>query len=688
MNQKVVVLQLFLLSFSLAAVAQTIADFPWLNSVLEVNNCCANQSVTVFAQDGYSYVYVEASADCPSSENKLYYEDGTCWCTDTDGTTCMDFYGLERAQGVNIYTCEGLTSYDVFDEFSWLKDLVDQEDCCNNKSVQVVEVGVHSYVYISSDANCSDGLGKIYYATGELLCADAANYNCLLAYGFSGATTAWTCGGETTAMDDGIIDFTFLQINDVYEIAALEGGKVGGMARVATIHNQLKAENPNTFFVIAGDFFNPSLIGTLREENGDRINGKQMVEVLNAANVDLAAFGNHEFDLREGDFQKRVNESAFDWIATNLLHNVEGTGMMQPFHQERDGVKQDISKTHTWSIQDADGTSLDIGFISATLNSNPQDYVVYQDWKEEATRAYQQLSGETDVVFGLTHLAVAEDMELAAMLPEIPLIMGGHEHRHLTRQVGNVSITKADANAKTAYVHKVSYNKNTKQYTIASELVAVNDQIPSDPTVQAVVDKWDVILNDNIKEVYPTPNEVVYVATEPLDGRESTIRYGQTNLGTLITTAFAAVSKQPAVAAFTNVGSIRLDDFLTGEVAAIDFFRAMPFGGQVWEVDVPGDTLSKLIQIGLAEATKGSGSFLQAYNAEWDVANEVALVGGVPVDPAQTYHIAVSDYLYWGSRLSSPLLNGLPVDQPAEGDTVDPRSDLRLAIITYLKGLE
>jgi len=44
--------------------------------------------------------------------------------------------------------------------------------------------------------------------------------------------------------DDGIITFNFLQLNDVYEIAPLENGKAGGMARVATLRKRLANENP------------------------------------------------------------------------------------------------------------------------------------------------------------------------------------------------------------------------------------------------------------------------------------------------------------------------------------------------------------------------------------------------------------------------------------------------------------
>ena len=95
------------------------------------------------------------------------------------------------------------------------------------------------------------------------------------------------------------VEFTILQINDVYEIAPLEGGSVGGLARVAGLLRQLEVENPNTIAVLAGDFLSPSFMGTLKKD-GERIAGLQMVETLNAMGLDYATFGNHEFDLKTG----------------------------------------------------------------------------------------------------------------------------------------------------------------------------------------------------------------------------------------------------------------------------------------------------------------------------------------------------------------------------------------------------
>ena len=90
---------------------------------------------------------------------------------------------------------------------------------------------------------------------------------------------------RAAAKDDGKISFTIVQVNDVYEIAPLDGGKSGGMARVATVKKEYLKENPNTFMVMAGDFLSPSVYNSLKYE-GTRIRGKQMVDAMNVAGVD------------------------------------------------------------------------------------------------------------------------------------------------------------------------------------------------------------------------------------------------------------------------------------------------------------------------------------------------------------------------------------------------------------------
>ena len=149
----------------------------------------------------------------------------------------------------------------------------------------------------------------------------------------------------------------------------------------------------------------------------------------------------------------------------------------------------------------------------------------------DAINAYKNLKRKTNIVFGLTHLSLSQDKLLARSVPETPLIMGGHEHHNLTEKIGNVTITKADANAKTAYVHRIAYNIQTKKTTINSELVKITPALGSDPKVKERVALWNNLLEEKIKNIIENPSAVIYHAKEPLNGLDIPTRSVQTNLG-------------------------------------------------------------------------------------------------------------------------------------------------------------
>ncbi len=483
--------------------------------------------------------------------------------------------------------------------------------------------------------------------------------------------------------DNQEITFQILQVNDVYEIAPLEGGKVGGMARVATLFKQLKKENPNTLLVMAGDFLNPSLIGTMKL-NGERIRGRQMVEVMNAMHFDLVAFGNHEFDLKYKDLQKRLNESQFDWLLGNALY--KKAGETKPFYKMVDGNEVAIPKTKIIELTDGDGTTIKIGFFSEIVDSNPKDYVVYQDPFEQAKVDYNNLKNKTDIVFGLTHLIKEDDLKIAEMLPEVPLIIGGHEHynMYLSASTGG-KVAKADANARTAYLHQISYNTYTKKYILRSKLLVIDDKIVDDPEIKTIVEKWQKILMERVKTVSADPQAVTLNSATPLDAREKSIRHHQTNFGQLVAEAMLYVSKNNAEIALLNSGSIRIDDQISGNIVALDWFRAMPFGGSIYDVEIKGDLLKKVLDYG--EAHQGKGSYLQrsknivrADDGQW-------FINGVYLDERKTYKMITSDYLMKGFDI--PMLKEgvdgiVSVDKPEKSEN-DYRNDIRQAVIKYLQ---
>src|ERR1041384_6725645 len=90
------------------------------------------------------------------------------------------------------------------------------------------------------------------------------------------AALAGGCASTPGPSSRGVVEVTLLQLNDVYEIGPVEGGKSGGLARGATLGQRLLAETPNTFTLLAGDFVSPSALGTAQVD-GQPLAGKQMV---------------------------------------------------------------------------------------------------------------------------------------------------------------------------------------------------------------------------------------------------------------------------------------------------------------------------------------------------------------------------------------------------------------------------
>ena len=138
-----------------------------------------------------------------------------------------------------------------------------------------------------------------------------------------------------------------IQVNDVYEIAPLGGGRYGGMARVAHISDSIKRQFPNSYLVMAGDFLNPSLLGTLKVD-GQRVKGRQMIEVMNAMDFDLATFGNHEFDIKENELQQRLNESDFNWVSANVFQ--KSGESLDVFHSIKKGDSIAIPETLYYDV--------------------------------------------------------------------------------------------------------------------------------------------------------------------------------------------------------------------------------------------------------------------------------------------------------------------------------------------------
>jgi 2',3'-cyclic-nucleotide 2'-phosphodiesterase (5'-nucleotidase family) len=508
----------------------------------------------------------------------------------------------------------------------------------------------------------------------------------------------FACKTKKITGDDGYIDVTFLQMNDVYEIAPLGDGS-GGLARVATVRKQLLAENPNTITILAGDFISPSVIGTLKHD-GKRIRGRQMVESLNALGLDYVVFGNHEFDYDDpADLQARLDESQFTWLGANAryVENKDEPSKTIPFFKNKaGGTRENCPDRQIRTLRDADGTTLQLGLFGVLLHTGVKPYVQYSDWTAAALDQEAKLRQEgANLVIGLTHLTADDDKKLAARLPRVPLLMGGHDHDHQRHVVGPTVVAKADANAKTVYIHRLRVHVATGKTTLQSELKRIDASIPEEAATAAVVNKWNQIMEASFGSSGFEVRRPVIKLGEPLDCRESAIRYGQAPLADHIGGAMLLAAQNKPDLAIFNSGSVRVDDVLSGQLVELDIIRMLPFGGGLVEVEMTGATLQKVLEAG--QMNKSLGGYLQYVRVQYVDATKKWLVNNVELNKTQSYKVIMPEFLLRGTEPNMGFLKTEKADAkggstnpdikviywPDANDMTDSRNDIRHALIRY-----
>jgi 5'-nucleotidase/UDP-sugar diphosphatase len=460
--------------------------------------------------------------------------------------------------------------------------------------------------------------------------------------------------GTPTPRDDGAVRVTLLHINDVYEISPVEGGKSGGLARIATLLEQLKRDNPATRMLLGGDFVSPSALGTARV-NGERLAGRQMIAVLNAAGLDLATLGNHEFDISEAALAARIGESRFAYVSTNVTDSLGRPLLGIPSHL-------------ILRLTDPRGRTARIAVVGATVDQVHRPNLRYLPAADALRRELALLKDSADAFVALTHLRLQDDVKLADSLPELDLILGGHEHENwiLRRGPRFTPIIKADANARSAAIVTLAIRPRSRP-GVEWRLLAITDSIAEQPAVAAEVKRWTEIAYEAFRRDGLAPERVIATLPVPLDAREVIVRNQENDFTRIVTQALRAEAPEAEVALF-NSGSIRLDDILPpGPVTEYDVIRLLPFGGRVVEVEMTGALLRQVLEQG--DRNRGIGGFLLRAGAE------------APLDTLRRYRVVTTDFLISGGEQNLGYLSernpGLKVIRTLR--------DVRLVLIDELK---
>ncbi len=474
---------------------------------------------------------------------------------------------------------------------------------------------------------------------------------------------------RSTTAGSSFVEVTLLHMNDVYEIDALSNGKVGGLARVAQLLKELERRDPNTLAILAGDFLSPSALGTAKLQ-GRALNGQHMVAVLNTLGVDLATFGNHEFGMSEEDFLRRIQEIQFQLLATNVKRK---NGAEWPGTTQYSIVP----------VRTVNGQQLRLGFFSITIrdiDEKGRSYASIESYETATQRALHYLESRADVIVAITHLDIKDDQLLVEQFPTIDLVLGGHNHSKmlLFRGENNTPIAKADANAKTVYIHRIRYHPVSKNISIASEYVPIDSTMANDVATAKEVERWVALAFKAFEGEGFSPRAIVCDLPQMIDGRDSTVRFQQAEIGAIIADALQ-VEANAQLGVF-NAGSIRIDDVLdVGIITQYDVLRVLPWDGKVFRLQVKGEVLEQLLSTG--NRLKDTGAFLQV-SSNLRHQNGTWTIDGNALDPERMYIVATNDYLAEGKQ------KGLKFFKIGGDNRIELQAtygDMRLAVIKELK---
>lgn len=434
---------------------------------------------------------------------------------------------------------------------------------------------------------------------------------------------AATVAEVTGAADPEFVDFTVLQLNDVYDVTPVEGGRRGGLARVATLRADLERENPNLLSVLVGDFLAPSAIGAT---TGD--SGQHMIETLNAMKLSHAAIGNHEFDVGHDELLARIAESDFRWVSSNVS---DGDG--RPF--------AGVARNEIIEFTNPAGHSVRVALLGVCIDLFKSPWITYKDPIDSAREQVQALEHAADVFVTMTHLSIDEDKRLGAEVPRLDVLLGGHEHEAATAIVGDdaTPIYKADSNARSVCIHRFRYDPRTGCARVHTELRQVDESLAEEPTTAAVVSKWQTITYNTLRAKGNEPLEVVGTATESLDGREAEVRSRPTNLTRLITETFLQEVPE-ADGVILGAGKVRIDGIIPpGDILFYDVVRIFPKNSGLSLLKMPGHLIRMLLDH--AEASRGTGGYVHVANIAKD--GDGWTIGGEPLVDETMYKIVMTE---------------------------------------------
>lgn len=373
--------------------------------------------------------------------------------------------------------------------------------------------------------------------------------------------------------------------------------ELGGFARMNTLIEAQRAQNPDTLVIDGGDFSMGTLIQTVFETQAAEL------RMLGYLGCDVTTLGNHEFDYRSKGLANMLTsaQASGDAVPAMVVCNVdwdtmEAEGLTEGQQRLKDAfAAYGVSDYTVLEKGDVDIAVVGV-FGKDALACAPTCELKFEDPIEAVKQTVADIKANEDVdmIVCVSHSGTwedeskSEDELLAKAVPDLDLILSGHTHTEIEKPIQHGS---------TYVVSCGEYGKNLGELTLtqqadgrwamsAYELIPITSDIAVHAATQQTIDSFmDTVDTDYLarfgytKDQVLAENDIVFSTQKDLENIHE-----EHNLGDIIADAYVYAVENaadydgvPVDLAVVPSGTVR-DTYARGDITVEQVFNSFSLG--------------------------------------------------------------------------------------------------------------
>ena len=373
--------------------------------------------------------------------------------------------------------------------------------------------------------------------------------------------------------------------------------ELGGFARMNTLIEAQRAQNPDTLVIDGGDFSMGTLIQTVFETQAAEL------RMLGHLGCDVTTLGNHEFDYRSKGLANMLTnaQASGDAVPAMVVCNVdwdtmEAEGLTEGQQRLKDAfTAYGVSDYTVLEKGDVDIAVVGV-FGKDALACAPTCELKFEDPIEAVKQTVADIKANEDVdmIVCVSHSGTwedeskSEDELLAKAVPDLDLILSGHTHTEIEKPIQHGS---------TYVVSCGEYGKNLGELTLtqqadgrwamsAYELIPITSDIAVHAATQQTIDSFmDTVDTDYLarfgytKDQVLAENDIVFSTQKDLENIHE-----EHNLGDIIADAYVYAVENaadydgvPVDLAVVPSGTVR-DTYARGDITVEQVFNSFSLG--------------------------------------------------------------------------------------------------------------